>query len=583
MPQAEIDGMPFRPRLVRRLRRHWRDIAVAAWYAVLTAIFLWPLISQIGIAVPEEPGDPQFHATLLDQMSRNILAGDLAHLFDAPFFYPSRAVLAFSDSLLTLQPVALPLRAVLGDPIAVVSILIVASFPLTAIAADAYGRLIHGSRLAGWVAGTVFAFSAFRFAHVVHVNLLQMWALPLVFLSLELVLRRRSWGAAIVWAMAHLFVAGVALHYLLFLALAEPLYLGVRILLEPKRREAFRRVLILIAPVVVVAVVVLLMLGPYLELRGEGYTRAEASIYPLAARPLDYLAPAPSTLWLTGIGSPVVPASGRYERELSPGYLALVLAVIGLVVGIRHGDPSRRSAVVAWLAVGLFAFALSLGPRAWPNEATQPVDVRAYPELPYAWLARIFPLESLRAPARFGVLVLLGVAVLAGGAMTIRVDGRHRLRRRLLEIAPGAIAAVFVIEYAVAVPTVQVAWGRTLPPVYVWLAQQPGGAVMELPAQPFDINAKYLLYMTLDRHPRLNGYSGFRAHGSEALFRQVSVRSVAAWLDAVRSRGGRYLIAHEDRMTPAARAAIDIAARRGDLLRTQRFGHDQVYEVVLAP
>ena len=88
-----------------------------------------------------------------------------------------------------------------------------------------------------------------------------------------------------------------------------------------------------------------------------------------------------------------------------------------------------------------------------------------------AWLP---PFRSLRAPARFAMIVLLGLSVLTaiGLARLARTSSR---RRRAL-----AAAALIVLEYSTAPLTIQTI-PRERPPVYTWVSEQPRQVTLELP------------------------------------------------------------------------------------------------------
>ena len=93
----------------------------------------------------------------------------------------------------------------------------------------------------------------------------------------------------------------------------------------------------------------------------------------------------------------------------------------------------------------------------------------------FAWLHRfVFGFQAVRAPARLGVLVACGLAILAArGATTIERRYGHRWAVVLL--------AVMCVEYA-SMPWPLVARPALKTPVGQWLAAAPGdGVVLYLP------------------------------------------------------------------------------------------------------
>jgi hypothetical protein len=153
------------------------------------------------------------------------------------------------------------------------------------------------------------------------------------------------------------------------------------------------------------------------------------------------------------------------------------------------------------LLAGLAALILALGP-----------DIFGLPA-PYRFFHEQVPgVAGIRAPARFAVVTLLSIAMLASYGYA-RLAEQLRSRRLTLGL-PIALGAVILGELAS-----PVAWAvlptdaATLAP-YRALAHRPPGAVAELPVETglpavAYVEAPRMVYGTIDWHPRLNGYSGF--------------------------------------------------------------------------
>lgn len=566
-----------------RMAARIADIAVAVWYVLLTLVATAPLLVDVRGRVPDVPLDPLFQATVLERMSENLLRLDLARLYDGGFFYPAQQTLAMSDSLVGLQPLALPMGLVLGDPVLVANLLLVLTFPLAALSADALARLLTGSRVAGWVAGTAYAFAAYRFTHIGHLNLLQMWALPLAFLTLELVLRRGGWRAAIAWGAVHVFIAGTALNYLLMLAILEPLWLVVRLAMDGEPRAAVRRLVRLVAPGAAAAGVILLLLLPYVALRAQGFERRDIDTFDFSARLADYARPADESLFL-GDAAPRA-LTGAYERAIAPGTTVMALAVIGLglAAGARGDRRRRLRHLVPWVVLGGAAFVLSFGPRLWPDTrdmgGARPAD---FVLMPFGMLDTFLPLESLRSPARFAVLVLLALVVLAAVGVARLWRSRPFVRWPALRAAAlGVLAVVLVVEYAGRIDTAPALESPASAAVYDWLRRQPPGAVVEVPTNEPD---RWLLASTVDGHPRLNGWSGFVPPISVPInaglvFHGVTPEERTGWIGHASRLGARYLVVHWADISFRTRQALRAHVRSGAIRPLQQFGSATVYGV----
>jgi hypothetical protein len=227
-----------------------------------------------------------------------------------------------------------------------------------------------------------------------------------------------------------------------------------------------------------------------------------------------------------------------------------------------------------WLGIAALSFLFSLGPYLWPDTAHPPASVAGLLSLPYRFLARPLLLESLRSPARFGVIVLLGVAIV--GAMAL-VRGLSRLPTGVARSAAiVALALGLAIEYSVSIPIEPVAWGAGLPASYVWLRDQPPGPVVELPALGVPVSY-YMLASTADGHPRLNGWSGFLPRELKPIAMIVTAGTLPGWLSAAQRLGATYVVVHGEALDAATLAAVHAARGAGYLVPAATFGADEVY------
>ena len=568
------DSPAARPERGSAQRGRLLDLGVIAWYVVLTGACLWPVIRALDAVVPHMIRDTGFQATVIHDATERLLHLDFAHLFDASFFYPAHLTLAMADAQLGLQAVALPLHLAGGDALMVLNILTILSFPVTALAGDALGRYVTGARLGGLVVGTAFAFSAFRFEHVIHLQLLQSWTIPLAFLGLEMTLRERSRRGPIVWAFALVAAASTSLNYLLLLAIVQPVYLVVRYLVDSRRHDLIAGVRRLVRPGAIAGCAILVLLVPYVVLRLEGYSRSASGTFEFSARAVDYLVPAADSLALHGLYALHPPKTGIDERELLPGVIVLAFAGIGTLMAVVRRERPRLRQMIPWLSIAGVAFVFSLGPYLWPDARRPPASLAGLLSLPYRFLARPLLLESLRSPARFGVIVLLGIAV--AGAMAI-VRGMSRLPKGgPRSVAVGIIALGLALEYSVSIPVQPVAWGAALPATYAWLRDQPAGPVVELPAIGDQVSY-YLLASTVDGHPRLDGWSGFLPRELKPIRVAVTAATLPAWLAAAERLGAKYIVIHGGSIDVATLAAVHVARDAGSLVPATTFGGDEIY------
>lgn len=409
------------------------------------------------------------------------LTVDPTTLFDANIFWPARGTLAYSDAMLLLGVLGAPFIWLGLHPAAVHNILALAAFVTAGVGAARLMRYFTPSLPAQLVAATIFAFAPYRFAHIGHLELLWTAFLPLSLLSVYRVLEQPTVRRGLALGLAVGLQALCSVYYFLFLVI----WLVPATALAPLHvRVAWSRRHLVAGSVAVVTTALLIApyVAPYSQAREELPPRAEAEVRRYSAVPTDYLRVSSGNLIY-----PSFEAEAPDERSLFVGTIGLALATIAVVL-VR----SRVTATFGVLA--LVALDLSLG----VNGITYNLLREALPAL-----------GGFRAPARFGVLVLLSVAVLAGLG----------LARLLSRATPGRMQRVSVLlicglclEYWSSPVFTRPAETKA-PPVYAWLAAQPPSVVMEI---PLPTPQTLWLYETSHQYSSiyhwqtlLNGYSGY--------------------------------------------------------------------------
>jgi hypothetical protein len=210
------------------------------------------------------------------------------------------------------------------------------------------------------------------------------------------------------------------------------------------------------------------------------------------------------------------------EQILFPGFFVVALAIAGV---------RRRS--WPWAAMVLAGIWLSLGP-----------DGGLYRIL----LAVVPGMDGMRIPARFAVVVVLGLSILAAygaAALTSRVPSRWQL-----PLTAFFLLAVVADGFSAPLDT------RAYDPggrpedraVAQWLAAQSPGAVLHLPIKTDNFQEVHYQYATLfHSHPIVNGYSGYGSTLQESL-RTLQPRADSAefaWaLRTLREIGVQYVVVH---------------------------------------
>jgi len=462
-----------------------RRLAAGALVACLALAVLhtWPLATNPGGLSRNDNADTMLNEWTVAWVAHQAPRAPL-HLFDANIFFPEPRTLAFSEHLVVQGTMAAPASWLGASPVLAYNLLIVAGLALSAWAMWIVVRRWTGSTAAGAVAGSLLAFNAHTLTRLPHLQALHLEFLPFVLLALDsLIERRRVRDAVLLGVLAAL--QALTSNYLLVFTVvavtAAALARGTEWVRPASRRAA---VLLAIAAGIGAVLVAPFLYPYYLAQHQQGLTRTLDEVARYSSTWRDYLSTAGrlhyawwSYRFLEG------------STALFPGVVAAALAAAGLLVAPGWRDARVRMAA----AIGVAGLALSFGP-ALPG---------------YALLYRWVPLlQGVRGAARFGFLLLVAVAVLAGfGVAAIRA----RVGSRRWWSAMVAVIVVAVNGEALRAPMTFRPFAG-IPRIYQSLNDPSVAAIAEFPFYtPATIlrNAPYVLNSTAHWKPIVNGYSGF--------------------------------------------------------------------------
>lgn len=483
----------------------------------LAVAMTWPMARVWRPELPYWP-DASFNAWRLAWVAHQ-LRTDPAHLFDANIFFPAAHSLAFSDAMLLLGFMAAPLIWAGVHVFVVHNLLVVAAFWSASYGTYRLCLRIASDRWGAVIGGIVAGYAPYRFGHIAHLELLWTAFLPVGLAALLSIFERPSFkaSAALAGAVVAQTLCSIyyGIYFVIYLAFAAA-GLAFR-----RQRAALGRVGPAIA---ITGVMAGLALAPYvMEYRAARTLVAERTreeILQFSAVPDDYLRVSSEQ------ALPLPQSAHAEERSLYPGIVALTLAIVGLAV-----TPGRAALHASLLIVSVD---LSMG----LNGLVYPVLLDALPAL-----------ASLRAPARFGALVLLSLSVLAalGAARIVS----FRQGRRYLAVP---LAAIMLVEY-LAAPLVTRAEPTSAPPLQAWLSQQPRGVVVELPLPVPEAlwgrEIDYQLMSIYHWHPMVNGYSGNAPRDYVGFLDRMRTFPDQNSLDALRAKHVRWVVIHQALYEPA--------------------------------
>lgn len=480
----------MQPRPEHLSRRLMRACLACTAALVAAVVMTWPLAAGMSRLARTTSADGMYAVWNVAWVARTLIE-EPSRLFHANIFHPERYALAFSELNLVAGLVAVPAWLLTSDPYVAHNAALLFAFSTSVLGAWLLARRLTGSGAAALVAGVMYGFAPYFFAHTPHIQLLMGGGIPLSLLMLHRLadapsLRR---GAALGVALAaqalacayYGILAGLMIGYAaVALAISRALW-GDRTYLLGLAAGAGASVL-LVVPFFI----------PYLEVQAGGFHRTLEESRAYSANLASYLAsPAHAH-------EPLLRFSQRFGNRnevLFPGGLALALGLAGMLVlargsGGRDNPGGRRrdrETLLLYGSLGLVVIWASLGPAAGL----------------YSALFHAVPLFSfLRAPSRFGLVVPLVLGLCAAIAVA-------RLPARVRTAAGVVLAALAALE----VNSVPFGWDRvpTRPAAYTQLARLPRGVVVEFPfygdRPSFHLHAQYMLFSTAHWQPLVNGYS----------------------------------------------------------------------------
>jgi 4-amino-4-deoxy-L-arabinose transferase-like glycosyltransferase len=471
---------------------HVRRVAIACVAALALAVLMtWPLASNMtGLA--RTSGDGLYSMWNVAWVAHALVSNPLG-LFDANIFYPHPQTLAYSEANIVAGIVAIPAWLVTGNGYAALNFAVLIAFATSALCMWLLARRLTGESAIAAVAAILFAFCPYVFAHTAHIQLLFCGGIPLSLLALHRVVdapsvRRGAWlglalgVTALACAYYGIFAALMVAYSVVFYAITRGLWTD-------------RRYLAAVATGAVVSIAcVVPFFIPYLAIQEKGFARTLAESAAYSANAQSYIASSSRAhYWMLQLDS--VRQWPRFTDVVFPGFLALVLGVTGLVLALAKRDarsvqPPYRETALLYGSLGALAFWASFGPAAGL----------------YAVFFRIPLFAFLRAPVRFGLVVVFALAVL-GALGLLLLLARYSARTRTV------VSAALVIVAIAELNILPFPWQPALPRSHSYevLAQMKPGPLAEFPfygeRPAFPLHTQYMAFSVGHWLPLLNGYS----------------------------------------------------------------------------
>ncbi len=434
-------------------------------YTILAVAVTWPLVRDARTLIASDTGDPILNTSILvwNATVRPLSAA----WWNAPHFFPTEGVVAFTENLLGLSPLTSPLYWLTGNAVLAYNLTLFLMWPLSALAVYLLVRPLVTWKATAFVAGLAFAFTPLRAVAVPHIQTMATFGVPLCLVGLHGYVRDRQWPWLVLFGLAWLHQGFANGYYILY----GGLIVGLWVLYFCSTRTTARAIVPIVATGAVASLPLVPMLLKYRAVHDEtGIRRSLDEIIYFSAGPQSWFEVGDlSWLWAT-----VLPAG---KDNLFPGLTVVFLVGCALAALLFRRDaggegrgrwPRRLLGVVAGLSLVLVLVVLWHGP----------VNTTIGP----------FPLKVRRLDRALLLLVLAGGPLLWTTAL---------FRRALAERSPMLFYTAGTVVFAVLAcgPVLRVHGQTVLDPApYGWLMWLPGFAELRVPTQ---IKMVYLLCLSV--------------------------------------------------------------------------------------
>ena len=575
-----------------------RELSVFLLFALLAVALTWPLSLHLSTAVSDF-GDPLLNAFIVDWVCYALTHEPLS-LYDAPIFHPGPTPLAYSENLIAPAILVLPAYLAGLSPIAVYNLAFLLGFALSGYGAYVLARMVSGSTIGAIAGGIFFAFCAFKFDHLPHMQIIFSAWVPLLLAALLAFWERSNWRRGALLTLAWVANGLTNIYFLLFVAVAVVFTVLILAVIRPRGWRFYAG----LAATTIAAVMILYpFLKPYRDVsKHYHYVRSMDEVRNGSASWKNWLVPSSGSRMYGNVA-----AFRMYEpeKQLFPGLMILFLTLTAIAATSRvelrvassegdlpaTGNPQLATGILIFAALAL-AWATSVSDRYELKLFGQRILAADSSDIPMmvvivatlfafrrklrelaersrfnagAWVAAVWivvgilgsfgsngflytffyrrfePFQAMRVAARFAIVAYAGLAV--WGALGVAAVLRDRRGWKKYAIAT-LLLALMIVE---AVPRIR--WEylpRETPPVYRWLARTRVGPVVELPFSTEGVDYRYLLGSTTHHVKLVNGTSGFFPKEWWKLRDADSRDAFDEMLDGLEQNGTKLVIVHGD-------------------------------------
>lgn len=454
-------------------------------FIFLSLLFTYPTIVQLSTHLIGGTADGWQFPWNNYVFRERVLNGEDPYYTDS-VFYPMGVSLILHGYTEFNDVIGLILHPFFND-VAVTNLMVIFATFLSGFGAYLLTRELTGSALAGLFAGIAFAFCPFRMLRIIgHIHMALTQFIPLAIWAMLKMAKTQNIKYAILTGLFFALACYCNYYFVIYLLIAFLLIVAYGLV----RYKEWRTISFLRNLLISGAVAVLLLLPvayhTYVLIKtgtAESYSGEEAFYTKNSADIGDYLRVAPlNRLILYELDkSPLI---WPYSKVTS-GLVVLLMFVPGIIFVFRK----RPRYFGMLLFSGFFFFLLSLGPY------LQITNSFRLP-MPYNLISKMPILSHARSPERFGIMVNLTMAIVAGYSLSL-ISGKRNI----------AVCSVVFFLLLFELATIPYPMETFDPPqIFYQLAKNKGNTLLSLPFYAGNIRAKqYMRFQSVHEQRVMDG------------------------------------------------------------------------------
>lgn len=573
-------------------------------FLIILAVFTYPLVSKIA----KEAYGP-IYRTDNRAAIRDFWFAKYAFLNNLDFNNNDFVNFPFGTTIkeYSLLPFWLAPRcflSVLTNEIFSYNFLILGSFILSFLGMYLLSLYLTKNHFCAFIAGLIFSLCPYHFNKAwEHYSLTFIDFFPFSLLYLLKVKNNPNTRNFLLCAIFLVLVAISDLSYGYMIFIGVITYFFYNILYAIRKKEPFKQTLLFARNLIFVGIIALIIISPAIfpvikqmffsskaeSITQEVFIRPFKYLFTQSSRPLSYLMPAASHPIFGGFTKSMFGSFlyGRsaIEHTLYLGWLPILLAYFAF--------RKRKNKLIDLdskqdFAMGFFSFLLLVS---FLFSCPPYINLGIFKiYLPSFFMYKVIPM--FRAYARFGILVMLSVSVLAAFGINFILNSISSKAKRVALVS--IFALVILFEFVNIPPFRTTDFEKNTKEVYHWLAKQKDNfAIVEYPlgeggSGESYFNLDYLLPQMVHQKKLINGaVPGTDAHKIKNKIRKITnlkTPEILKWL------GAKYVIIHLNAYKGSEyREAMDVIGEVPDLRKSpgfklvKEFNGIEVYEVTSKP